>query len=184
MTHQIGIVERMRWMYGVALAAILGLAAAVAFAGAGHAHVFNQSSPAAASVPAGSAAPLDPRIASLAARHPASMIEAIVQFQARVSVARAKADAASAGGRVFGTLQIINGLAMTMTAAQAQRLASSADVHSVSLNSLVVSQHLGRPERLPLLHNLVGQLRTTYDGTLGTPLLWRAGDTGAGVGVA
>jgi serine protease AprX len=184
MTHSIGIVERMRWMYGAALAAILGLAAVVAFAGAGHAPVLKQSSSAAGSVPADPAGPLDPRIASLAARHPASMIEAIVQFKARVNVARAKADAASAGGHVFGTLQIINGLAVTMTAAQARALASSGDVHAVSLNSLVVSQGLGRPERLPKLQKLLGQLQTTYDGTLGTPLLWRAGDTGAGVGVA
>jgi serine protease AprX len=184
MTHSIGIVDRMRWMYGAAVAAILGLVAAVAFAGAGRLPVLNHTSSAGASAPAGSSAPLDPRIASLAARHPASMIEAIAQFKAGVNVARAEADASRAGGHVFGTLQIINGLAMTMTAAQAQTLALSRDVHAVSLNSRVVSQGLGRPERSGTRGGQPGQLQTTYDETLGVPIGWRAGYNGAGVGVA
>jgi serine protease AprX len=107
-----------------------------------------------------------------------------VQFKATVAAARAQADAARAGGHVFGTLQIIHGLAVKLTAAQASALAASRDVHAVSLNAQVKSSALGRPERLPLLHGLLGQLQTTYDTTLGAPLLWRAGDTGDGVGVA
>jgi serine protease AprX len=198
MTHSIGIVERMRWMVGAAAAGVIALIATLAFVAATKVPVFTQSSFAGASAPAsaggitgaggaggaGSSAALDPRIASLAARQPASMVEAIVQFKATVPAARAQADATDIGGHVFATVQIIHGLAVKLTAGEARALAASPDVHAVSLNAQVTASALGGPEHLPLLRSLLGQLQTTYDETLGAPLLWRAGDTGAGVGVA
>jgi serine protease AprX len=181
MTHSIAIVDRMRWMSGAAMAGIVGLAAAVAFAGARHVPVFSANPPSGTPVPAGSSAPLDPRIATRAAAQPSKAIEAIVQFNPSVTAARAQADVTRAGGHVFDTLQIIHGLAVKLTAAQARTLAASRDVHAVTLNAQVTSQggpRLGRPERLR------AQLQTTYDQTLGVPLAWKAGYNGAGVGVA
>jgi serine protease AprX len=141
------------------------------------------SMPAPASDPAGgSLAVLDPRIASLAAQHPAARLEAIVQFNAGVTVARARVDAAKAGGRVVGTLQIINALAVKLSAGGARTLAYNRDVHSVSLNTHVTAQ--GRPLLGTGRGHLARQLQTTYDQTLGVTSLWRGGATGAGVGVA
>jgi serine protease AprX len=137
-----------------------------------------------APVVGGSSAPLDPRIAGLAAGHPGAQVEAIVQFNGGVSVRDARGVTQRAGGRVFGTLSIINGLAVKMTAAQARDLAANPAVHSVTLNSQVSAQGLGRPERWRPPHGHVGQLQTTYDGTLGASDLWPVGADGAGVGVA
>jgi serine protease AprX len=185
MTHSIGIVERMRWMSAAALATLLALVAAVALGrGARAPDVSNGST---AGAPAGSSAPLDPRIAALAAHHPASTIEAIVQFNRSVSMTRAQADAARAGGHVFGALQIIHGLAVNLTAAQARSLAGNPDVHSVSLNGRVTSQggpHLGRPERWGHTGGPLSQLQTTFNQTLGVVPMWSFGHTGSGIGVA
>jgi serine protease AprX len=129
-----------------------------------------------------SSAVLDPRIAAVAARHPGAKLEAIVQFNAGVSLQRAQADATRAGGHIAATLHIINALAVKLTAAQAGALAGNGDVHSVSLNGTVTSQRLGRPERF--VHGSPHQLQTTYNDTLGTSGLWQVGDNGQGVGVA
>ncbi len=155
MTRSVQIVERMRWMAALAGAAILALAVVVVLgASSGQLQAASAGS---ASSSAGSSAPLDPRIATLAAHHPASVIQAIVQFNAPVSQTKAQADAAHARGRVIGKLPIIHGLALQMTAAQAQSLAASPDVHSVSLNATVTtaepapqlscSDDAGQPER-------------------------------------
>jgi serine protease AprX len=140
-----------------------------------------------ASAPAPSSAPLDPRIATLAAHHPGAQLEAIVQFNGDISLTRGRVIAQHAGGRVAGTLGIINGLAVKMTAAQARGLAASNAVHSVTLNTQVSTEggpKLGRPEFGHMPRGRADQLATTYNDTLGSSALWRAGNTGAGVGVA
>ena len=126
---------------------------------------------------------LDPRIATLAVHHPGAVVQAIVQFNAPVTSARADKDAAGVRGRVIGNLPIIHGLALQLGAAQARSLAANPDVHSVSLNTTVAT------ESLPF--HMVGgpgvsatQLQTTYDQTLGVLPLWKFGVTGTGVGVA
>ncbi len=126
---------------------------------------------------------LDPRIATLAVHHPGAVVQAIVQFNAPVTPAKADKDAAAVHGRVIGNLPIIHGLALQLAAAQARSLAANPDVHSVSLNTTVAT------ESLPF--HMVGgpgvsatQLQTTYDQTLGVLPLWKFGVTGTGVGVA
>jgi len=135
----------------------------------------------------GSSAPLDPRIATLAAHHPGSVVQAIVQFNAPVTQAKAQSDAAHVHGRLIGNLPIIHGLALQLTAAQARSLAANPDVHAVSLNTTVTPQSLPYGH-LPLQMAGLGvsgaQLQTTYDQTLGVLPLWKFGVTGTGVGVA
>jgi serine protease AprX len=186
MTRSVQIVERMRWMAALAGAAILALAVVLVLgASSGQLQVASAGN---ASAAAGSSAPLDPRIATLAQHHPASVIQAIVQFNAPVSQAKAQADAGRAHGRVIGKLPIIHGLALQMTAAQAQSLATNPDVHSVSLNATVTTQSLPPNFRVPMMPGSQAvssdQLQTTYDETLGVTPLWKYGVTGTGVGVA
>ncbi len=185
MTRSVHIVERMRWMSALAGAAVVALAVAIALAatsGQLRALVPGSAAGSAASVP-GSSAVLDPRIATLAARHPGAVVQAIVQFNAPVTPAKADKDAAAVHGRVIGNLPIIHGLALQVTAAQARSLAANPDVHAVSLNTTVAT------ESLPF-HMAGGpgvsatQLQTTYDQTLGVLPLWKFGVTGTGVGVA
>lgn len=184
MTRSVQIVERMRWMSALAAAAVLALFAGLVLASAsGQLHTTGTG---ASTAPAGSAAPLDPRIAALAANHPSRVVQAIVQFNAPVSPARAQADAGRVHSHVIGKLPIIHGLALQLTAAQARSLAGNPDVHAVSLNSTVTPQAL--PARLPMMPGSAGVpsnlLQTTYDQTLGVTPLWRFGVTGTGVGVA
>ena len=184
MANTFGILERMRWMSALAGAAILTLVVTVVLAGT-NSHLPSVSS--SATGPAPSSAPLDPRIATAASRHPGAQLEAIVQFNADVSLTRARVITERAGGHVAGTLGIINGLAVKMTAAQARGLAASSAVHSVTLNTEVASEggpKLGRPESFRLPRGQENQLATSYNDTLGTSSLWRGGATGAGVGVA
>jgi serine protease AprX len=186
MTRSVQIVERMRWMTALAGAAVLALAVAVLLgASSGQLQAAGAGN---ASAPAGSSAPLDPRIATLAQHHPASVIQAIVQFNAPVSQTKAENDSARAHGRVIGKLPIIHGLALQMTAAQAQSLAANPDVHSVSLNAAVTTQSLPPNFHIPMFPGSQGvssaQLQTTYDETLGVTPLWKYGVTGTGVGVA
>jgi serine protease AprX len=189
MTRSVHIVERMRWMSALAGAAAAAIAIAVvlgltsgqlrtAVPGASGAH---------SAMSGGSSAPLDPRIATLAERHPSRMVQAIVQFNAPVSSAKAQADAATVRGRVIGKLPIIDGLALEVTAAQARSLAANPDVHAVSLNTTVTPQGLpgGGRLRMPGSQTVSGdQLQTTYDQTLNVVPLWKLGVTGTGVGVA
>jgi serine protease AprX len=181
MTRSVQIVERMRWMSALAIAAVAAVALAIALgATSGQIRLVPNSS---ASPAAGSSAPLDPRIATLAAHHPTATVQAIVQFNATVTAAKANADAAHVRGRIIGNLPIIHGLALSLTAAEARSMATNPDVHAVSLNTTV------NTESLPL-HMIGGQsvptnqLQTTYDQTLGVLPLWKFGVTGTGVGVA
>jgi serine protease AprX len=184
MTHSIGIVERMRWMSALLTSAVLALVATIALGAAdGQVHVSTGAPSTLGGSPAlaGSTSPLDPRIANLASRSPSRSIEAIVQFDAGVGPVAAKAETKLAGGHVIAELSLIQGLAARMTASQASALAKSPNVHSVSLNAKITPQSDGRRNG-PVEHG--SQLQTTYDQTLRATGLWRAGGTGAGVGVA
>jgi serine protease AprX len=139
MTRSIGRVYRIRWMTALLASAALALVTAVGLHHWQFAPVSAVSSPAPAA-PAGSSAPLDPRIASLAASHPQRPIEVIAQFKATVSPERARSDVSRLSGRVIGDLHIINALAVRLTAGQARTLARSPDIHAVSLNTVVKSQ--------------------------------------------
>jgi len=186
MTRSVQIVERMRWMSALVGAAVLALAVSIAL-GASSGQLRTPVT-GASSAAAGSSAPLDPRIATLAQHHPGSVVQAIVQFNAPVSEAKAAADAGRARAHVIGKLPIIHGLALQMTAGQAQSLANNPDVHAVSLNTTVATQSLPPGYHLPMMPGSQGvssaQLQTTYPQTLGVTPLWKFGVTGTGVGVA
>jgi serine protease AprX len=186
MTRSVQIVERMRWMSALAGAAVLALVVSIALGAASgqlRSPVIGDSS-----APAGSSAPLDPRIAILAQRQPGSVVQAIVQFNAPVPEAKAEADAGRVRGRIIGKLPIIHGLALQMSAAEARALASNPDVHAVSLNTTVTTQSLPLGFHFPLMPGSQAvsssQLQTDYDQTLGVTQLWKFGVTGTGVGVA
>jgi len=189
MTRSVHIVERMRWMSALVGAAVLALAVGIGFAlASGQLRVAAPgSSNVSAQATGGSAAPLDARIATLASRHPGQSIQAIVQFNAPVSTARAAADART-HGRIIGNLPIIHGLAVQATAAQARALAANPDVHAVSLNTTVTPQSVTPGLRIPVMPGSQpapsNQLQTTYDQTLNVTPLWKFGVTGSGVGVA
>ncbi len=186
MTRSVQLVERMRWMAALATAAIVALAVGIALAMSGG-QLVPGASDSTASTAGGSAAALDPRIATLAQRHPGTSVQAIVQFNAPVSEVKAQADA-KAHGRIIGKLPIIHGLAVQATAAQARALAGNPDVHAVSLNTTVTPQSLPIAGRIPMMPGSQGvaadQLRSTYDQTLDVTPLWKFGVTGTGVGVA
>jgi serine protease AprX len=132
-----------------------------------------------APVPAGSSASLDPRIASIADRHPGEVVSAIVQFKGYVSVDHSRWDVSRVSGQVFGELHIIHALAIRLSAEHARWLAANPDVHSVSLNAEVKPQGL-----MPIPGSLLGNLQNTYDQTLNVVPGFTRGYTGAGVGVA
>ena len=182
MTRSVQIVERMRWMSALAGAAFVALALTIALAVTSGQPIPGSSS-ATAQPAGGSSAPLDPRLAALAQHHPGRAVQAIVQFNAPVTQAEAEADA-RAHGRIIGNLPIIDGLAIQTTAAQAQSLARSSDVHAVSLNGAVTTQSVHMPMMPGSQAVSADQLQTTYDQTLGVTPLWRFGATGTGVGVA
>jgi serine protease AprX len=168
-------------------AAVVALAVAIAL-GAGNGQLRTVVPGASSgSAPAGSSAPLDPRIATLAAHQPGKLVEAIVQFNGAVTQPKAKSDATRVHGRIIGNLPIIHGLALKLTAAEARSLAASPDVHAVSLNTTVTPQsipHGHLPFQMAGLGVSGAQLQTTYDQTLGVLPLWKFGVTGTGVGVA
>src|SRR5437588_6482926 len=90
MTRSIGNYDRLRWMSALG-AAVLALSVLIAFAAEhGQLPTVQVSSGAAAPATLGSSAPLDPRIASIAARQPNQSVQTIVQFKAGVSVDRAR----------------------------------------------------------------------------------------------
>ena len=183
MTRSVHIVERMRWMSALVVAAVGAVAVAIAL-GATTEQLRTVVPPSSSgSSAAGSSAPLDPRIAALAARHPGTTVQAIVQFNAPVTPAQERSDTTNVHGRVIGNLPIIHGLALSLTAAQARSLATSPGVHAVSLNTTVSTESLPF-HTIPGEGLSAGQLQTTYDQTLGVLPLWRFGVTGTGVGVA
>jgi serine protease AprX len=174
MSPTIGIVERMRWMSALVASAVLTVGVIIALSVVGKPLTAPVAAP--TSEAGGSSATLDPRIGTLAAHQPNRIVEAIVQFKAGMTAAAQRADVARVGGRITGNLHIINGVAAKLSASHAGRLASSADVHAVSLNSAIAAQDA--PEG--------ADLDTTFNQTLGAPALWHfgAGLTGRGIGVA
>jgi len=187
MTRSVHIVDRMRWMAALGGAALVAIAVAIALGGTSGQLRTVVPGASSGSAAAGSSAPLDPRIATLAAHHPGTVVEAIVQFNGPVTQAKAQSDATRVHGRLIGNLPIIHGLALKLTAAEARSLAASPDVHAVSLNTTVTPQSLPYGH-LPFPMTGLGvsgaQLQTTYDQTLGVLPLWKVGVTGTGVGVA
>ena len=187
MTRSVHIVDRMRWMAALGGAALVAIAVAIALGGTSGQLRTVVPGASSGSAGAGSSAPLDPRIATLAAHHPGTVVEAIVQFNGPVTQAKAQSDATRVHGRLIGNLPIIHGLALKLTAAEARSLAASPDVHAVSLNTTVTPQSLPYGH-LPFPMTGLGvsgaQLQTTYDQTLGVLPLWKVGVTGTGVGVA
>jgi serine protease AprX len=183
MTRSVQIVERMRWMSALAGAALVAIALAIALGATSGQIRLVQNSSAGTTQPGGSSAPLDPRIATLAAQRPSAPVQAIVQFNAPVAPAKAESDAAAVHGRVIGNLPIIHGLALSLTAGQARSLATNPDVHAVSLNTTVNTESLPF-HMVPGQALSAAQLQTTYDQTLGVLPLWKFGVTGTGVGVA
>ncbi len=175
MTSRIGIVHRMRWMQ--ALAATLLLALAVLFAGlvASSARAVVRS-PRASAASAADPTAVDPRLRTLAARHPGQSTEVIVQFSQGVAPAAQRALLARSGGRVTRELHVIHGLAARMTAGRAAALGRDAQVHAVSLNGAIKTQSI-----------LTSSLVTTFDKTVHATAAWNkpnGGLTGKGVGVA
>ena len=178
MTRSIRTVDRIRWMAPLAALSALALAWSLALA-ASHGQL--PSLRIASSSTAGSSAPLDPRIAGIAAHTPNEVVQTIVQFKAGVGVERARWDVTRAQGTAFGELPIINGLAVKLTASRARWLAADRDVHAVSLNAVIKPQEYAWSS---IRSDLLGQLQSTYDQTLGVLPAWTHGVTGAGVGVA
>jgi serine protease AprX len=181
MTRSIQNFDRLRWITALG-AALLTVSLLVSFA-AQQGQLPALQTSAATPAPAGSSAPLDPRIAAIAAHHPNQVVQTIVQFKAGVSADRARWDVVRASGKVFGDLHIINALAVKLTAQRARWLAVNRDVHAVSLNATIKpSSYIGSFS--PISSNQLSQLQTTYPYTLNVSPAWNKGVTGAGVGVA
>src|SRR5689334_6471548 len=109
MTHSIGIADRMRWMCGAAMAAIVGLFAAVTAISGPRVPLTNPSATAQMVAPA----TLDPRIATLMGHRPTASVQAIVQFNSNVPDRRARADVTQVKGSVFARVPVVHGLAVT-----------------------------------------------------------------------
>ncbi len=77
------------------------------------------------------------------------------------------------GGRVTGDLHVINGLAVSISATQAERLASRDGVHAVSLNAQTKAQSVD-----------ASKLETSYNQSIRADEVWGRPATGKGVGVA
>jgi len=161
------IVDRMRWMLGLALVAIA--AVPVAFAGSPRELPAVDHAPAAAqTLPS-----LNPALADLAARSPQKRVEVIVQLNPGTTRAQAGPLVRELGGKVTRDLHIINGVAAELPAAGARELASRPEVRAISPNAGTKPQAIG------------DGLATSYNASVQAPYLWnnyRA--TGSGVGVA
>jgi serine protease AprX len=160
---------RIRWGFW-AMCSVLLFSAAVSLSLATNGvPSLSQGGQTAAVVPGGPS----PALADLAAQHPGKHVEAIVQFQSGTKAGQAREIVRDAGGRVTGELHVINGLAATMTAAGAKRLASVDGVHAVSLNAVTKPQSID-----------ASLLATSYNQSLGSERVWDDPATGKGVGVA
>ncbi len=114
-----------------------------------------------------------PALIELAAKRPGASVEAIVQFDNGIEPSAARALVRQSGGRVTGDLHVINGLAASMTAAEAERLAGLEGVHAVSMNASAKPQSID-----------ASQLVTSYNASLRSDKVWDDPATGKGVGVA
>jgi serine protease AprX len=155
-----------RWPIVVGTIAVLLMAIAMAGA-SGQATSF--SGPAAQ--PAGVASS---DLAALAARHPRTAVEVIVQAQPGMDTGILRARIALVGGQVFREVPLIHGLAARMRAGDAATLAGMPGVRAVSLNARVISQGMIDPTKL----------ESAYNQSIRAEKAWAAGDTGRGVGVA
>jgi serine protease AprX len=122
--------------------------------------------------------PLTPPVARLAERAPNRQIEVIVQFKPEVAPAAGSEIVKSSGGKVFAEIDLIRGLAVRLSAAEAAELASRPGVRAVSLNASVESHDLDIRPR---------ELATSFNQSVRSPQVWDGGKfqaTGRGVGVA
>ena len=117
---------------------------------------------------------LGPGLATLAQRHPAQLVEVIVQL--RGSAAAAADAVGAAGGRIEQPLPIINGFAARLPARAAAGLAGLPTVRAVSLNAEVKGTSLADTS--------TSNLATAYDYAIQADKAWSQGATGTGVGVA
>src|SRR5262249_7212344 len=104
---------------------------------------------------------------------PARKVEAIAQFKPNVSEKRARALVRAHHGHVTQRVQIINGLAVTLSASDAVALNAEQSVIAVTLNGKIKGQSINS-----------GKLNTSYPKTVRADKAWQQGYTGAGVGVA
>jgi len=114
-----------------------------------------------------------PALTDLAATRPGREVEVIAQFQPGVEPAQARGLVRKAGGRVTGDLHVINGLAASMSASQAHRLAARDGVRSVSLNAQTKPQSID-----------ASALETSYNQSIRSDDVWSRPATGRGIGVA
>jgi serine protease AprX len=161
------IVERMRWMAGLALVAVAALV--VALTGSRPALPATETAPAAVeALPS-----LNPSLAALAERSPDMRVEVIVQLDQGVSRTAAAPLVRELGGKVTRDLHIINAVAAELPAAGAAELASRPEVRAVSPNAGTKPQAIG------------DGLATSYNASVQAPHLWNNyGGSGRGVGVA
>ena len=130
-----------------------------------------------------------PALVKLAAAKPGKQIEAIVQFKAGVELRDQRTLVRSSGGRVTGDLHVINGLAAAMTAGEAKRLGSHADVRAITLNaSARKTDHNDQEggDRNTVVNGLLSNLpnlSTSYNQSIDSDEVWGTA-TGKGVGVA
>ena len=161
-------VDRMRWMVGIAVVAIL-MALPVALGGSPAELPVTQTAPVAAeTLPS-----LHPSLAALAERSPRKHVEVIVQLDEGMTRAAVAPLVRELGGKVTRDLHIINAVAAELPAAGAAKLASRPEVRAVSPNAGTKPQAMG------------DGLATSYNASIQTPHLWNTyRGTGRGVGVA
>ncbi len=117
-----------------------------------------------APAPAGSSAPLDPRIATVAAHHPNQMVSTIIQFKGNVSPERARWDVSRACQRARVRRASHHQRAGCQAARRARPLARRQPGRALGLAERAVkSQSLGLSS---ISGNLLGNLQNTYDQTL------------------
>jgi serine protease AprX len=114
-----------------------------------------------------------PALAKLAASSPDKRVEVIVQLQPGVDIAAGRALVTSTGANVSRELPIINGLATTLPAADAELLGHDPAVRAVSLNAAVRSQG-----------GFEAHTATSFNQSIRSDEAWDEGFTGRGIGVA
>ncbi len=125
---------------------------------------------------AGSAVNANPSIMAFTEEHPGARIPVIIQ--AKDSVLDAVRDVAARGGADLSDLDIVGGVAATLTAEDVDRISRDPDVEFVALDATMVSS--GRDDGFID----ASKLATTYPFTTNAPSAWSAGATGEGVTVA
>ena len=159
-----------RWMVAATLAAILSFASVLALQSGSGLTAGASGSSAQAAASSTSPSPL----AELAASQPNRQVEVIAQLAPGTDPAVGHSLVRAAGGDVIGELPIINGLGVSLTAAEALELAESPAVRAVSLNAAVETEAVPNPDLLA----------TAFNQSLRSEKAWAAGYTGKGVGVA